>query len=597
MPVSRGFLAILVVLGCLRPALAAEPAARELVPADTLLLIEVNHPLQLIENPLAQDIWERIQGTHGVQEALASPQVEKFRQAARFIEKSLGLDWKTGLSRLTEGGIVFAVQPQKPDSEPIVIAVVTAADEEVLKAFIDAAQAEIRRQAASSRGAGQPQSSQSEVGKSPDPESTEYRSYACHRVGNGRFSVIGRRLIVSNSQAGLKAALDRQAGADPEKGFDPPASLRLASSTGAAPVIQATVNLKRLREDPKAEKALTLPANDLIPVVLLGGYLDLLRRADFGAAALFVGGPTYELKVRVPVGSEGTFPWLRGYFASETTDAALPLLKPAGTIFSASWFRDYKRLWDARSELFNADLVKQIEQGDAKARSDGAHIGPSDLVGLLGPHFRLVAARSREMVYKIKLDERLPAFALVASLRDEAVFRQRVLTPVDGLLLFLISANQGEVKSADYRDAKITTIRFPERADVAESDKRALYNFDPSYTLTRGQLLVGSTAEIVRDLIDELDRQGPPAAAEARPERQTDRQELSLAGLSEFLKGYQEQFVRGAVLGHGLSPADAEKEIAIFHDLLKRLGSVTTSHTISGDHFEIRLRLGPGEAP
>jgi hypothetical protein len=597
MPFSRGFLAIFVVLGCLRPGLAAEPAARELVPADTLLLIEVNHPLELIENPLARDIWERIQGTHGVQQALASPQVEKFRQAARFIEKSLGLDWKTGLSRLTEGGIVFAVQPQKPDSEPVVTAVVTAADEQVLKAFIDAAQAEIRRQAGSSSNeAGQTGANQPEAGKSPDPESTEYRSFACHRVGNGRFSVIGRRLIVSNSQAGLKAALDRQAGAAPEKGFDPPASLRLASSTGAAPIIQATVNLKRLREDPKAEKALTLPANDLIPVVLLGGYLDLLRRADFGAAALFVDGPAYELKLRVPVGSEGTFPGLRGYFASETTDAALPLLKPAGTIFSASWFRDYKRLWDARKELFDADLVKQIEQGDAKARSDGAHIGPSDLVALLGPHFRVITARSREIVYKIKLEERLPAFALVASVRDEAAFRQRVLTPIDGLLLFLISANQGEVKSADYRDAKITTIRFPERSEIAESEKRALYNFNPSYTLTRGQLLVGSTAEIVRDLIDELDRQGPPPA-EARAERQTDRQELSLAGLSEFFKGYQERLVRGAVLGQGLSPAEAENEIAIFHDLLKRLGSVTTSHTISGDHFEIRLRLGPGEMP
>ena len=150
--------------------------------------------------------------------------------------------------------------------------------------------------------------------------------------------------------------------------------------------------------------------------------------------------------------------------------------------------------------------------------------------------------------------------------------------------------------SADDRDAKITTIRFPERSEIAESEKRALYNFNPSYTLTRGQLLVGSTAEIVRDLIDELDRQGPPPA-EARAERQTDRQELSLAGLSEFFKGYQERLVRGAVLGQGLSPAEAENEIAIFHDLLKRLGSVTTSHTISGDHFEIRLRLGPGEMP
>src|SRR5262249_17587225 len=148
--------------------------------------------------------------------------------------------------------------------------------------------------------------------KAADAQATKYRSYDCQRVGNGHFSVVGRQLVVSNSKGGLEAALDRLAGAAPNKPFDPPASLRLVDSAGSPPVILATANLKLLREDPKTSAALMLPGNDPIPVVLLGGYLDLLRRADFAAAGLFVNGQGYELKIRFPVGSDGAYAGLRG---------------------------------------------------------------------------------------------------------------------------------------------------------------------------------------------------------------------------------------------------------------------------------------------
>ena len=53
--------------------------------------------------------------------------------------------------------------------------------------------------------------------------------------------------------------------------------------------------------------------------------------------------------------------------------------------------------------------------------------------------------------------------------------------------------------------------------------------------------------------------------------------------------------MRGAVLNQGLAPADAEKEVDVFHQLLKRLGNLTASSVIAGDHFDFSLRLGPVE--
>jgi hypothetical protein len=172
-----------------------------------------------------------------------------------------------------------------------------------------------------------------------------------------------------------------------------------------------------------------------------------------------------------------------------------------------------------------------------------------------------------------------------------------VLPAVESLLwLGVTSSNLGEIKPSDYRGAKISTIRFTEKPDVTDPGKLALYNFDPSYSLTRGQLVVGSTAQIVRNLIDELEREAEaPEAAAPRPEHPTDRQQLSLAELGEFLKGYQSRLVRSAVLNQGLAPVEAEKEFAVFQQLLKRLGNLKASYVIAPDHFGLNLRLGPAE--
>jgi hypothetical protein len=579
MPILRIFiLTVSISTGSVSWLLAAEPSARDLISPETALLVEINRPLDLIDNPLTRDVWELLGETNGVRQALSSQEFEKFRQVGKFIEKSLGVDWQTGIGRLTEGGIVVAIGKKTEQTEPPVTAIVTAADEKTLNQFIDAVRAEIRRAA-----------------NRAEAEPTRYRSYTCQRVGNGQFSVVGRQLLVSNSRAGLEAALDRLAGVAPNKAFDPPASLRLVDSSGNAPVILATGNLKMLREDPKIQAALTLPAGDPAPVVLLGGYFDLLRRADFAAAGLFVNGPAHELKIRCPVGSDGAYAGLRGYFASESTESAPPLLRPHGTVFSAAWFRDYKKMWDSRRELLSTTLVQKLEADNAKAQSEGPKIGLADLVQFLGPHFRFVAARRQEAIYKINLEERLPSFALVVSVRDEPTFRQRVLQPVESLLwLGVTSANLGEIKTAEHRGAKVSTVRFSEKADVTDPQQLALYNFDPSYALSRGNLIVGSNSEIVRNLIDELEKQ-PSETVAARAERATDRQQLSLAELSELLRDFDSRLVQGAVVNRGLARADAEKEIGVLHQVLKRLGNLTVESVVADDHFDCSVRLGSAE--
>ncbi|MBI3861981.1 MAG: hypothetical protein HY290_08795, partial [Planctomycetia bacterium] len=121
-----------------------------------------------------------------------------------------------------------------------------------------------------------------------------------------------------------------------------------------------------------------------------------------------------------------------------------------------------------------------------------------------------------------------------------------------------------------------------------------LYHLNPAYTLARRQLIIGSTAEIVRDVIDDLDRQAAfPVGTAISAERFTDQQELFLGDISDFLREFHERFVRGAILKQGLTHDDASKEIGVLHSLLSRVGSVRTGHVIANDHFDLFLQAGP----
>jgi len=76
MPVVRVVILALIFAGCLRTAAVADPTPRDLVSPETALLVEINQPLQLIDNPLGRDVWGLLQGTSGVQQALASPEAD-----------------------------------------------------------------------------------------------------------------------------------------------------------------------------------------------------------------------------------------------------------------------------------------------------------------------------------------------------------------------------------------------------------------------------------------------------------------------------------------------------------------------------------------
>lgn len=566
-----------------------DPEVQRMIPADTALLIEFNQALRGLDTALSRDLWQLLKTSPAFSKALASPDVDRLKQGAVFLGNSLGADWRTAVGRLTAGGVVIAVHKSPERAEPDVTIVVSAEDPATLNQFVDAIRTEIERRARD--GEEEAKAGKPRRDKAARIAPRSYRGYACYQVGNGQFALAGRRLIAANRQAGIEQALDRLESNGQLPLFNPPDSLRL-DDEGMEPLIRITLNLGLVRQDPRTAESLQIPGNDPAAMMLLGGLFDLAQRADYASAGLFADDNGAEIRMRIPAGARGGHPALEGFFAAGAEQAAPPL-RPERTIATASWYRNFAKLWESRPKLLKPALVNELDAANLQQRTQTGGTGLGDLLQMLGPHVRVVVARQQEVVYLTPVAERLPAIALAVDLQDERKFREQVVSPLERLVSGIVLSISGEFRVLEHRGTPLANVRFAESNPPVEPAQRGIYNFNPAWTVVEGHFIVGSSAEIVRDVIDEVKR----TAEEARPSagdvvRVTSGMDFSFEELILALKPFQSGLIQSMMAKHGLTPTQAEQELRVLEGLLKRLGGVSLRHLLGPDQYDVRLRIG-----
>jgi hypothetical protein len=151
----------------------------------------------------------------------------------------------------------------------------------------------------------------------------------------------------------------------------------------------------------------------------------------------------------------------------------------------------------------------------------------------------------------------------------------------------------GQTRPLEYHGAQLTTIRFAETEPPVEPAQRGIYNFHPAWTVAHGHFIVGSTAEIVRDVVDELKRlSAEPRPTAAETPRVTSGIDLSFDELLLALNPFRGALVQSMATKHGLTAPQAEQELGVFEGVLKRLGGISTRHVMGPEQFDIRIRIG-----
>ncbi len=109
-------------------------------------------------------------------------------------------------------------------------------------------------------------------------------------------------------------------------------------------------------------------------------------------------------------------------------------------------------------------------------------------------------------------------------------------------------------------------------------------------------LVVSSTLELARQLIDELERGPAPSSAVRDPAAEPRTilyHRVQWSGLSRYLGVVQKRLVTQNMLEQGNSPEDAAKEISVFLGLLDHLGRLESENRFAADRYEVDLRFIP----
>ncbi len=523
---------------------AADPLSR--IPAGYTLAAVMPHPraaADAVRNLPALTAATRLAE---VKAALASPAVRRLAELVAYYERDLGTEWPALLDKLAGRGIAVGAMFGQDDG-PAVIAV-EGTDPDAVAGFFASAVKFL------------------DAGDGDTPVSlTRGTRAGADTVTNGTDFHAARRgptLWVANRADALSAALDSSG---PSLAADAAPARALV---GGDPLAWAWVDFAPARRSQAARDFFDGAAKDFLGVVVVGGTADAARRADFVAAGLHRTPAGARLEVKLPAKRADLRPEL-ALHVPPAGPGSLPLLNPPGTIYSQSFHLDLGTLWRERAKLINGQTLKDIE----KAERDISKVLPNTTLGELlemsGPYHRVVVADVPGDAYATKPVTPLPAAAVVLSMRDERFGKTTAAALRAGAF---VATTQYKLKMStqDVDGVKVVCYRFPVGEPLDADPDRLRFNAVPCFAVVGEHLVVASRPELVRALLPELKKTGGESPAVWRGR-------FDVGGAAGYLERYPEPVVNRALLGEGVSLAEAKQRAAAGLAWLATLGGVELS--------------------
>lgn len=550
------------------------PDPLRLVPASADLVLKIEKPRGLVEAFTSQPVLQQLLQFEAVRDALDTASVRRFYQLLAYYERELGAAWPELLDQTAGGGIVLAVQLSADQKDNKLLLAIQARDEKQLRKLFELVQRvvqdELDRQDAKVR-----------------LEKTTYKGVEGVKVGPDFCAAgAGSTLLVANKVDVLKTAIDRHQG-DFKSG---PGVLEAKKFRAAKRLVGEDAlawlyfDLAKAKQAPGAKDVFSRPANDQNLTVLFGGWIDTIRRSDFVAAGFYRESDGLRLSVRLPAGRDGMTEEMAFHVPLKGQPGTLPPLEPAGTLFSTSFYLDLAAMWEQRAKLFPPKVVKGLEDFDKQGSRFTVGTSVSKLFGQSGPYHRVVVAQPSRPAYKTGPGTKIPAFAVVTSMRDPA-FGQSLEAMLRAAGLFSLGQVKLSMKEEKVGDVTLVTYRFDEQAPLPADAGNIRFNFTPCFARVGDQFVLASTTDLGRELIGLLSKKRTP-----EPTTATSRMRFSGAGAAAALKAAEDQVITQAILDRAVPAERAKEEVAQFMKYLEQLGRLEVSSDYRADQFRFDLR-------
>ncbi|MBA7681971.1 hypothetical protein ES703_90316 [subsurface metagenome] len=540
------------------------PPAIQWIPQDAVIVLELSEPRALLEVFTNDKATAAITALPLYQEQASKPKFKEFLNIINFIEITLDTDWRTGLAKLTGGGITFAVCP-----EDTVLLIIDAEDEQMLERlhefFLNIARAEAEKK-----------------GQSNQVASTEYDGVTAWTFnGEEAHAIIGKRLVFANRSEGLKAVLKLRAEAKGASLVSNPTYQSAKRAAGPDVIARVFTNLKPLMQLPKVARLLEQQRNNPLAALSFAGIVEAVRDSNWLALGLHV--EDSKLVFRASVDGKTVAPTSPAAFAlpNKPGEGVLPNLSVPRRIAALSLYRDLHQFYAAKDDLFPDRTSGLIFFENMMGIFFSGRDLTNEVLAETKPEIRIVVA---EQEYDPAIGTpqiKLPAFAAILRLCRPEQFNE-VAEEAWQKAVGLINFTRGQqalpgliIGRPIQGETQFTVAAFStvEIEDKTKLDQR--FNFRPALAMPGEYLILSSTDGLARDLIDALSRETEHTV---KPFAETHSLvEIDAAQLALILEANRETLVRGDMVKKGSTQEEAETGIDMLITVVKFVDHVKLS--------------------
>lgn len=548
--------------------LQADPL--QLIPQQADLVLQVQQPRQFLETIYGLDVVRRFQQLPPVQEALDGTGLRRLQQLLTHIEKRLGAARYDLLERLGGQGVVLAIQG---NVEPAPTWLVLQGRDEALATQFFALSLELIAE---------------ELARQETPQELHracYRDCDTARIGNDLFMArAGPALILCNKNDGLKAALDLFRDGEAKSLAGAVDLVDGRKQVPANALAWIWVNLKKTVHPSLGEP------DTPNPLLVLGAWVDVLRRASYLTLSLSPRADGLALTVRMPKGLSTLPPESAMHVPPAGQPGARPLLVPRGTLLSSSYYLDLAKFWEHRERLLDEEGRKGLEQAQRDLGKFLAGMPLSKLLAQSGVYQRFVVVSPQGSSYQARPALVQPAFALVAEMREPDALAKALDTILRTLALGFTTQVRLKLVEEQLGDWKLVGYRFDETSPLPADTDNVRFNFSPCYARVGNQFLISSTLELGRELVGLLDRE---AKAPATSLLQTFLARISGEGVAAYLRNLEDQLLVQTVLQQAATPEEARQQVRDLLELVRQAGGLRMEANYREQEFRFELVYSP----
>lgn len=430
----------------------------------------------------------------------------------------------------------------------------------------------------------------------------EHAGVACYSLAPTEFhTIVDGQFLLTASEKSLKDAIEALRGKKTTKNPLSADAGYIAARDMAKPDAReawAFVNLAELRKSEDGRFTVPDDYNPLL-ALLFGGWVEAFDDAAWAGLALSWQDARPSLEATLPVSAETAAGPVRIAFTPPAgTSAPKPLSVPS-QIGTLSLWRDMGKVWNVRDKVVAGPALQGLNGLD---NGIGQFFGGRDfetgVLGALKPDWRVVVAEQNAAEMNPRPDLILPGFAVCVGFdpKDED-FRQRWVIAFQSFVgvLNVVGAQQKAPamvqKQEKYKDAEVLSAAFlpPSKAEAgkADGDKpvegvHIRHNFKPSLAIAGDKIIVASTVDMARAVVDSL---------AATPAASADSAFLDIDGqrLGKLIDTNKERLVMQNMVEKGNGRKAAETEIGALEALVRGLNHATATASDTKDTFTLKL--------